>query len=152
MPTPTNTTTGRKLGLLVLSAVVCIAVVMVGSAVRLRGSLESERELETRNLVEVAHAIVAHHYALAQRGILPENIAQAAALAEVEQMRYGERGYFWISDRHSSLLMHPFEPELVRNESAPQPHDAQVPLDRFAEVVRREGQGFVTYRWPKPGT
>ncbi len=152
MRSPTNTTTARKLGLLVLSAILCVAVVMVGSAIRLRGSLESERELETRNLVDVAHAIVAHHHSLAQQGVLPEEAAKAAALGAVEQLRYGERGYFWISDRKSAFLMHPFEPELVGNENASSARDCKALLDRFAEAVRHDGQGFVTYRWPKPGT
>ena len=114
--------------------------------------LESERELETRNLVDLAHAIVAHHHSLAQQGVLPEEAAKTAALGAVEQLRYGERGYFWISDRKSAFLMHPFEPELVGNESASSLRDCKALLDRFAEAVRRDGQGFVSYRWPKPGT
>jgi signal transduction histidine kinase len=46
---------------------------------------------------------------LEQHGQMTRAAAQAEAAAEISQLRYGDDGkdYFWITDGHPSMVMHP---------------------------------------------
>ncbi len=58
---PKNATT-KKLGLLVLVSLLCLAAVMATSAMTLRRSLDAEKMLQTRSLVDVAHGVLEHYH------------------------------------------------------------------------------------------
>ena len=42
------------------------------------------------------------------------NEAQTEAAAVIEQLRWGDENldYFWITDMHPTMIMHPYLPEL----------------------------------------
>jgi diguanylate cyclase (GGDEF)-like protein/PAS domain S-box-containing protein len=148
---------------------------MIGlSAVDIRASrnaLMDEKKLQTRHLVESAHAVVVHFATLEQAGELSRAEAQAKVQRTLRAMRYENTEYFWINDFTKPvprMLMHPTLPLLDGqvldaeefNCASSQQVGTTNPVVRtngrknlfvaFNEVVRQGGHGFVTYHWPKP--
>ena len=68
--------------------------------------------------------------------------AQKQVLDEIEVMRYGQSGYFWINDTHPRMIMHPIVPDLNGQDLTMFSEDGKVVMaegtDRpmFQEFVR----------------
>jgi len=133
-------------------ALICLAAYMLFSALSLRTTLDNEKQLKTRHVVEVAHGVVQHFQRMAQQGTMTEESAKAAAVAALKSLRYEESDYFWINDMNPVMIMHPYKPELDGKSLS----DYQDPQGKrifveFADVVKKQNAGFVHYLWPKPG-
>jgi methyl-accepting chemotaxis protein len=78
--------------------------------------------------------------------------AQKRAMDSIRKMRYGSAGYFTIFNFQPTVLMHPTHPEL-NGKDVSDYHDSNGV--RFykdtVDLVRRDGQGFISYAFPKPG-
>ncbi|MBC9073464.1 methyl-accepting chemotaxis protein [Thauera sp. CAU 1555] len=148
-----NLRIGAKLGLLVALAVLGYVINIGAGLISLRDDLLADRMLKTRNVVEVAHGVVSHYRAQAERGTLSVDAAQAAALEALRQLRYDGQEYFWVNDMHPRMLMHPVNPKLEGEDLSDMKDAAGRRL--FADMVdtvRTDGAGFVNYLWPKPGS
>ena len=146
-------TTARKLALLVLSAVLGIALLTAWFLVSERKLLMQERQTGVRQVVEVAHGMAEHFYGLAQKGVLSQEQAQAAAAAAMQAMRYSGNEYLWINDMNVRMLMHPIRPELNGQDlSGNQDPTGKYLFKEFVRTVQASGAGFVPYLWPKPGS
>jgi methyl-accepting chemotaxis protein len=118
----------------------------------LKSGLEDQKQIELRHLGEVALHIVGDEYAQAQRGAISAEQAKTRAAARIGALRYGANDYFWINDMHPRMIMHPIKPELNGQDlTASKDPNGKHLFVEFAEVVRRQGAGFVAYEWPKPG-
>jgi diguanylate cyclase (GGDEF)-like protein/PAS domain S-box-containing protein len=136
-----------------------------------RETLIREKKLNTRHLVESAHAVVAHFAREEAAGRLSREVAQESALRTLNAMRYQENEYFWVNDLGfpvPRMVMHPTLPELngtdlddpqfdcatsiqVGSDGPVVPTDGRRNLfSAFNEVARQGGAGYVTYSWPKP--
>ncbi|WP_374031050.1 cache domain-containing protein [Bdellovibrio bacteriovorus] len=70
------------------------------------------------------------------------------------KLRYSGNEYFWINDLHPTMLMHPIKPELNGKDLSgfKDPNGFHL-FVAFAEKGKTaEGEGFVPYLWPKPGS
>lgn len=131
--------------------------------------LRDEKQVKLRHLVESADSIVHHFQQREQQGELSEPEAKRQAIDAVRAMRYEGTEYFWINDLEKPaprMLMHPTLPELdgqlLDDERYARTTSVSFGIDgRFvprtgnlffamAEVVERNGHGYVTYDWPKP--
>ena len=70
----------------------------------------------------------------------------------VNATRYSKTGYFWTNDFDAVVLIHPINQKL-NNQNM---HDYKDPngkqiFKEFAELAKKEKEGFVSYVWPKPG-
>ena len=111
-----------------------------------------ERMNATREHVEIAHGVVAWAYSREASGELPREEAQKLAKSAVNKLRYSKEEYFWINDMHPYVVMHPIKPELDGKDVGDlKDPDGLRLFKAFADVVARDGQGFVRYMWPKPG-
>jgi methyl-accepting chemotaxis protein len=118
----------------------------------LKNGLEDQKRLELRHLGEVALRIVSEEYAAAQRGETSVEQAKKNASARVGALRYGANDYFWINDLQPRMIMHPIKPELNgRDLTEMKDPTGKRLFVEAAEVVKRQGTGFVAYEWPKPG-
>ena len=139
-----------------------VAVAGVGLVALSGAWLEGERhhimvakQDSARNLVEAASSIIAEQYAMEVAGRLTRSEAQGRAIQAIRRMRYGagDTNYFWISDMHPAMVMHPTAPQLDGKDlSEYRDPTGDALFVHMAETVRREGAGFVSYMWPKPGT
>jgi methyl-accepting chemotaxis protein len=145
-------TLGRKIYLLIaLSFAGCIAVTLFQMR-QLRHGLEAQKQFELTHLAEVAVGIVKEEHAAAQNKTMSTEDAQKRALARLATLRYGQNDYFWVNDLQARIVMHPIKPEL-NGQDASQMKDptGKRLFVEFAETVKRQGSGFVSYLWPKPG-
>lgn len=76
--------------------------------------------------------------------------AQNHAIKRIKNIRYGEQSkdYFWITDKHPNMIMHPYRSELngtdLSNYEDPTGKKLFV---EFVNKVKSSGDGFVDYMW-----
>lgn len=115
--------------------------------------IQQERFLKTQNVVEVAHDVISHFYNLTVTGELAKAQAQKFAKDTIRDMRYSQVEYFFIQDYNAIPVMHPIVPALEGQDVKDKTDANGLPI--FAEITRvgkNEGQGFIKYVWPKPGS
>jgi methyl-accepting chemotaxis protein len=129
-----------------------IMMTMLVSAVTLRRSLDQEKQLKTRHVVEVAYSVLENYQRLVREGAMTEQDAKNAAVKAVKTLRYEDNEYFWINDLKPVMIMHPFKPELDGKDLSDfkDPEGKRLFVE-FADTVKRHQSGFVEYLWPKPG-
>ena len=112
-----------------------------------------DRMASTRQHVEVAHGVLAWAHSKQVSGELTLEAAQSLAKQAVSKLRYDKDEYFWINDMAPTVVMHPFKPELDGKDAASikDPNGFAL-FVAFADTVRKSGQGFVPYMWPKAGS
>jgi methyl-accepting chemotaxis protein len=93
-----------------------------------------------------------------RRGDLPRLVAESIeekkrrALHVVKSMRYAGANYLWINDLQPAMVMHPINPALDGQDLSDyrDPQGKKLFVE-MADLCRREGHGYVSYLWPKPG-
>lgn len=111
--------------------------------------LDRKREM-INELTNSAWSILGEYYQLEQNGELTIEQAQENAVAVIKDLRYGEEGkdYFWITDQHPTMIMHPYREELNRTDlSDYQDPEGKKLFVEFVKVVGTNGEGFVDYMW-----
>ncbi len=72
----------------------------------------------------------------------------------IKKMRWGldGKGYFWIQDTNGIMIMHPIKPSLDGKHlfDITDP-DGKHLFKEFDKIAKAKGEGFVDYKWPKPG-
>ena len=107
----------------------------------------------TRQHVEIAHGLLVWAQAQEVAGTLSREQAQRLAMNAVSKLRYDGKEYFWINDMQPRMVMHPIKTELDGKDLSSVKDPNGFPLfNEFVAQVRKEGQGFVAYQWPKPGS
>jgi len=110
------------------------------------------RMTATRQHVEVAHGVLAWAHARQLTGELTQQDAQDVAKKAISGMRYDTNEYFWINDMTPVVVMHPVNADLNgKDVSAVKDPNGFAVFVGFTDMVRKSGQGFVSYLWPKPG-
>ncbi|TLX51211.1 methyl-accepting chemotaxis protein [Pseudoalteromonas ruthenica] len=141
----------RLIALLVLALLGIIILVATSLTNQYSSLLDGQHE-KTRNLVENAHSIAAYYHQQAQTSAITDEQAKVAAKDAIRALRYGDSNYFWINDTSPTMVMHPFKPQLEGKSLANTADPDGVKLFvQMAELVERQGEGFVPYKWPKPG-
>lgn len=106
----------------------------------------------TRQHVEVAYGVLVWAQGREASGELSHEQAQTAAKEAIATMRYDKNEYFFISDMTPTVVMHPIKPELNgKDASSIKDPNGFALFVGFADMVRKSGEGFVPYLWPKPG-
>lgn len=138
-----------KLGLILCLFTALAISIKAYDLMGLRAKLLEAREQQSRYAVELAISTLD---ALSQRPDLSPAQAQQQALQLIQAMRYGGQEYLWVNDLQPSMLMHPFKPELNgQNLSRLTDPSGKALFNEMVEVAKRDGQGLVSYLWPKPG-
>lgn len=107
----------------------------------------------TRQHVEIAHGIVAWAYAQETSGKMSREQAQQLARQAISPLRYDSNEYFWINDMQPRMVMHAIKPDLDGKDlSGMKDPNGFALFNAFVAKVRKDGKGFVSYQWPKPGS
>nr|WP_171035678.1 methyl-accepting chemotaxis protein [Colwellia ponticola] len=115
-------------------------------------SLLNQKEQANKNLVENVYTVIEHFYALQQQGTLSEQQAQKQALGVINSLRYDTNNYFWVNDFTPTMIMHPITPSLNGKSLGDiKDPDGKLLFIEMLNVVNASGQGFVPYKWDKPG-
>jgi len=111
-----------------------------------------DRRTAVQQTVEVAHAVVQWAHAQVASGKLSPDAARQQAISAIDRLRYSESEYFWVNDLDGVMIHHPIKPQLNgKNVSDMKDPNGVYLFQRFNEVARQAGSGFVAYQWPKPG-
>lgn len=141
----------RLLGISLLTIVSLIAL-FSGVLYSDYSQLISARKEKLRNVVEIVHAVLAEHDQRFRDGKMTLDEAKAEALSLVRTMRYDKDHYFWINDMEPVVVMHPVNPELDGKSVATlMDAEGKYLFKEFVDVVRKDGMGYVSYYWTKPG-
>jgi methyl-accepting chemotaxis protein len=150
MTVPTLTLGGRIL-LIVAAAVIGMVAVATISLNRLHASLLQDRQNQARQLVETAYGILAGLEAQARSGTLTAEDAQRRALATLAPLRDGNDDYFFVTDQHPVMLLHPTVGLIGRDLTGTRDPGGKPLFVEMVRIVQTRGAGFVDYLWPKPG-
>ena len=108
-------------------------------------------ESRTRQVVDVGYGIVDHFYKEYKKGTFAEGEAKHLAIEALRTIRYGGVEYFWVNDYHPKMIMHPkkeLEGTDLSNYADP---DGKKLFIEMVNVVNQQNEGFVYYKWEKPG-
>ncbi len=112
--------------------------------------LLERKRVTTSELTNSAWSILRDYHREVEEGSMDESDAQRAAIERVRRMRYGpdDMDYFWITDMHPRMIMHPYREDLegadLTDFTDP---DGVRPFVEFVEAVREQSSGYVTYVW-----
>ncbi len=145
-------TVGRKIYALIGLSFLGLLGIAVLDSRELASSLMQQKQIELKHLAELALGIVNEEHAAAQKGDIAAADAQKRAMARLAALRYGNNDYFWINDMQPRMVMHPMKPEMNGSDlSTNKDPNGKALFVEFVNVVRKDGAGFVSYEWPKPG-
>ncbi|RXJ69561.1 chemotaxis protein [Halarcobacter ebronensis] len=83
---------------------------------------------------------------------LSTNELKSRLIEIIDGTRYGETGYFWVNDLDANIVVHPIKPQLNGKDlSEFKDKGGKRIFVEFANVAKKDGEGFVDYVWPKPG-
>ena len=143
----------RRLGMLVVSAVMGMVVLIGVFMVSERALILQERQTSVQQTVEAAHGLVVYYHGLAAQGAISEEEAKKQAMDALRPLRYSGTEYFWINDMHPRMVMHPIRPDLQGQDlSGNKDPTGLLLFMEFVKTVKKDGEGFVSYMWPKPGS
>jgi len=139
----------------ILLFVLVIAGLIILSSISLSQAFQSllqQKYNANQQVVEAAHSVVEHFHKLQNDGLLSEEQAQKQAIEVLNSLRYDKTNYFWINDFTPTMIMHPIKPSLNgKNVGGVKDPDGTALFINMINIVREKGQGFVPYKWPKPG-
>ena len=118
-------------------------------------SLEQQMYMEKKNnlqnSVEVVYSLVLEQARLASENMLSDSVAKEKVKEMVQSLRYADKNYFWINNMEPRMIMHPFQPELNGQLiSGIKDPNGKFMFIEMTEIAKRDGEGFVSYMWPKP--
>jgi PAS domain S-box-containing protein len=111
--------------------------------------LEAKHEM-IRELTNTAWSVFNEFDSEVEEGILSIEQAQAEAINRIKNMRYGHEGkdYFWITDMHPNMVMHPYRNELNNKDLSE--YEDPTGKKLFVEsinVVKSNQEGYIYYMW-----
>jgi len=111
--------------------------------------MNGKREM-IKELTNSAWSILSKYENDERNGLLTREEAQKTSVSRIQYLRYGEenKDYFWITDMHPKMIMHPYRPDLNNNDLT----NFTDPLGKklfveFVETVKKSGNGYVDYMW-----
>ena len=142
----------QKLWMPLILSLLCLAGISIYNAYQTRELRLEERKADLKHASEIALSVVKTFGDLVNAGSLSEPEARKQAMDHLRNMRYGEGGYFAILNSQLTVVMQPMQPQMV-GKNVSDYHDPNgVYLFRdMLDVIKRDGQGFTEYEFPKPG-
>ncbi len=111
--------------------------------------LDGKREM-IRELTNSAWSVLDEFDKEVADSILTLEEAQKEAITRIENMRYGDerKDYFWITDMHPIMIMHPYRNKLNNRDLSDYVDPAGKRLFvEFVKAVEANGEDYVDYMW-----
>jgi methyl-accepting chemotaxis protein len=136
-----------------VSLVLIFTAVMITMLLAGRATMIEDRQRAARYAVETAWGAVDSLGKAVSSGDIPLADAKKRVLAQLRDMRYDGKEYFWINDMHPRMVMHPTKPEMEGQDLTENKDPNGKPLFvEMVQVAKANGAGFVNYEWPRPGS
>jgi len=111
--------------------------------------LDGKREM-IKELTNSAWSVLDEFEKEVSDSILTLADAQKEAIKRIENLRYGDerKDYFWITDMHPNMIMHPYRKDLNNTNIS----DYKDPTGKklfveFVKAVELKGEDYVDYMW-----
>jgi len=118
-----------------------------------RSSMMKQKKEMIKELTSTATSVIEFYIKEEQSGAMTLADAQQQAATEVAGLRYGidRKDYFWITDMHPRMVMHPYRPELVGNDltdySDSKDKSGKKLFTEFVGLVKQDNEGYLEYQW-----
>jgi methyl-accepting chemotaxis protein len=142
----------RRLQLNLIIVFISFTVFILFTLNAVKTSLLEQKYEKTQNIVEIAYKVIEYNFSrITSEGISSEQ-AQKAAMSTIAALRYDKTNYYWINDYNATMVIHSIKPSLNGKDlSAFKDPKGTLLFQEIANVVKKQGQGFVPYFWAKPG-
>lgn len=111
--------------------------------------MDRKREM-IQELTNSASSILEKYHKDEVEGLISKEEAQQTAISRIQYLRYGDenKDYFWITDMHPIMIMHPYVPELNGTDLSDyeDSHGKKMFME-FVKTVKEHDHGFVEYMW-----
>ncbi|MDA3924042.1 MAG: cache domain-containing protein [Kiritimatiellae bacterium] len=117
-----------------------------------RNMMEQKRDM-IKELTKTAASAISFYVHQEQSGLMTRVSAQSEAASEISELRYGDesKDYFWITDMHPKMIMHPYRPDLsgkdLTNYTDHEDKSGKKLFDEFVKLVKLDGEGYLEYEW-----
>ncbi len=111
--------------------------------------MNGKREM-IMELTNAAISVLSKYENDEREGIMSREEAQNTAISRIRYLRYGEenKDYFWITDMHPVMVVHPFRSDLNGKDLTDftDPHGKRLFVESV-EIVKKSEEGYVDYMW-----
>jgi PAS domain S-box-containing protein len=114
-----------------------------------KNSMERKREM-IKELTNTSISLIEEYKDSYKDSIYSLKEAQERAIKRIEKLRYGyeNKDYFWITDMHPNMIMHPYVSDLngtsLRDYADPNGKKLFV---EAVKTVKEKNQGYIDYVW-----
>lgn len=139
--------------LLVSVAISSFAIYETQNFGQINNSTFRDQMLELRRNELLSYTLLAESAidAYYNNSILPPVQAQEAAREVIRKLSYGPSGYFFVNDYHGKTLVHGAKPALEGRDLWDLKSKDGKFLIRDIDQAAKDGSGFTSYMWDKPG-
>lgn len=142
----------KKLWLPLILSLFCLVGLSLADAYHTRDLRIEERQLDLQHASQVVDSIVKAYASRVSAGSMTVQSAQAEALQNIREVRYGDSGYFTVLDYRGKILTHGTKPDFIGKPMLDYHDPDGVYFYREAiEATKRDGSGYVRYAFSKPG-
>lgn len=129
-----------------------LSVLLTGYIVYILGNFNEIKTQKLKITTDLAHSLIEKYVEQERNGEIDNYEAKKAAIESVKAMRYREDDYLWINDMTPMMIMHPIDSDLDGKDLSDYMDPTGKKLfAKMVEVVKDEGDGLISYMWPKPG-
>ncbi len=114
--------------------------------------MDGKKEM-IKELTSSAVNVIDYYIGLQKKGVLDKKQAQQKAIADIEHMHYGidNKDYFWITDMHPRMIMHPYRRDLIGKDLSSfkdvKNKSGKLLFTESVKLVREEHEGYIQYLW-----
>jgi signal-transduction protein with cAMP-binding, CBS, and nucleotidyltransferase domain/PAS domain-containing protein len=97
-----------------------------------------------------AYSLLEYYHSLELKGILKADSAKLQAKTAIGTIRYGEdlKDYFWITDIHPRMIVHPYRPDLNGKDlTGFRDSRGKAIFVDFVRATAESGESYVEYMW-----
>ncbi|HZZ85978.1 MAG TPA: cache domain-containing protein [Anaeromyxobacteraceae bacterium] len=142
-----------KLWLIIGTGLLGVLLSVTEAMLVFQRTMVEDRKAKVQSVVESAFGIIEHFGQQAASGQMTDDAAKAAALQVIKTLRYEGKQYLWVNDLTPTMVMHPIQTELDGKDlNDYKDPDGKRLFVAFVDTVKRDGAGFVEYKWAKPGS
>lgn len=133
-----------------LAVVLFVSVIFGVIIPSFEGALLARKRDMIKELTNSAWSVLLEYYKEVEEGRITLEEAQKNATERIKYMRYGKEGkdYFWITDMHPRMIMHPYKEDLDGKDLSEFKDPQGVKLFvEIVKVVQKKNSGYVDYVW-----
>jgi len=114
--------------------------------------MDGKKEM-IKELTSSAVNVIDYYIELQKKGVLSKKQAQQKAIADIEHMHYGidNKDYFWITDMHPRMIMHPYRRDLIGKDLSKfkdvKNKSGKLLFVESVKLVKEKHEGYIHYLW-----